>query len=100
MKVKFKKITSVELTDVCRFGNIEQRKNALRQIREPYYTAYNIAMNNHRNAAREEDVFSAEEYAEALAWFNRLCDVTDTLDAAVFFEVPPKIKKHFKEKLQ
>lgn len=94
--MRFEKIGIKDIEYLKEFCDDEIIKNILRQVRDPYFTAYNIAMNNHRNRARQEDVLSEEEYRVAMTWFNRLCDVTDTLDTSVFSDVPPKILKHYK----
>jgi hypothetical protein len=82
--------------DLARIQNcdVEDIKKVLRSRRVNYLNAYQTTINNHITAARETDVLSAEEYAEVVAWFNELRDVTDTLDVTVFERVPEKVKKH------
>lgn len=95
MKVKYEKLTANDLIKVNKF-EIENKKKALRIIRQPYIEAYNIVMNNHRNKARESDVLTDSELLEIAKWFNDLRDVTDTLDISVFAKTPVKVMKHFK----
>ena len=72
----------------------EEKKNVLRQYRQPYFEAYNITLNNHKNGARNEDLLTDSEYQEITSWFNELRDVTDTFDLTVFDRTPIKVLKH------
>lgn len=74
----------------------EKKKDVLREKRQPYFNAYNIALNNHIAGAKEEDKLTDTEFKEMLSWFNELRDVTDTLDMTVFDRIPLKVLKHLR----
>lgn len=74
----------------------EKKKAVLREKRQPYLNAYNIALNNHIAGAKEEDKLTDIEFKEMLSWFNELRDVTDTLDMTVFDRIPLKVLKHLR----
>lgn len=77
--------------------NLPEKKMAvLREKRQPYLNAYNIALNNHIAGAKEEDKLTDTEFREMLSWFNELRDVTDTLDMTVFDRIPLKVLKHLR----